>query len=783
MKSIPSLLIVILVAGVVTFPGITAAQSSANLYRNGLKALRAGDNQLAVSRLDKAIQLNPKDHRYYNDRGVAHKRSGDLEAALSDYSKALEIKPDYTNALNNRGVAYLKLGRFDDAIADFTSALKRKGPLEGKVHSNIGIAYAQKGNHQEAIKHFNEAISFDPSNYRPFLLLAESLSQTGSPRKALRMYQLALSLSRDPKVIKRIENLVSRLEESTGPPSQQSARVSTPKETSAKAIPVPTKGSEKDAEVRSSKARTIVRAHPLPQTTDASKKSEEVTDIKNVESLAGLDLYARKSIMKKLSPVSARIYGQGRQFLEKSDTAKALVRFEDTRQLERRKRSYLGVAWSDLEIGRAYSALGEHHKATPYFEESLRLFKRMRAKGEIILAFAELAKNQKATGQNDRARSLYSKAIEAAVSAGCHSLARAVGDASTASSTKPKKRVAKASTDPKPRQLPRVAKRGTRKQETKKETGRKETPPTRFTRPEKLKEGQQKRIRWGNQAKKPGSALVTRDRKESDSRKAKKSRTERQPKRVVFWANGKKPRAKSNVSRKPVASKKSLEKGLIQEDLDLLRKLKRNNEERKMVIVLERLSKRYSKKNKYLKALYCMDAAMGFREQLRFDKDLAEALLLRGSVKEKLGRDAEALEDFTRAANSTVKGSSEKVSLQTRSEKLARRMGLDTSAVLNAYQSLWKARSADDGLAETRALYLLGQIFEKGGRRDQALKYYERTSASMLADKAQLHRKMGDSKQAEKLLHQAIEALRDIDYSRFIELKRKSRVPNTISLH
>ena len=782
MKSMPSLLIVILVVGVVTFPGTTAAESSLDLYRNGLKALRAGDNQLAISRLNKAIQLNSKNHRYYNDRGVAHKRSGNLESALSDYSKALEIRPDYTNALNNRGVAYLNLGRFDDAIADFTSALKRKGRLEGKIHANIGIAYAQKGYHQEAVKHFNEAISFDPSNYRPFLLLAESLSQMGSPAKALRMYQLALGLSRDPKVTKRIENLVSRLEKSSGASDQQSVRPSPPEKASDEAVPAPTEVPEKDSEVRPAKARTIVRAHPLPLTADAtmkSKDSKEITDITRIESLAELDLRARKDIMKKLSPVSARIYSQGRQFLEKSDTAKALVRFEDTRQLERRKRSYLGVAWSDLEIGRAYSALGEHHKATAYFEESLRLFRRIRAKGESILAFLELAKNQKATGQNDRARSLYSKAIEVAVSAGCHSLARAVGDESSASSKKPKKRVAKASTDPKPKAIPPIAERGTRKQEPKKET-----VPTRYTRPEKLKESPQKRIQWGDQTKRPGSALVTRDPNVSGSKKAKKPKIEPQPKRVVFWAKGKKPRATSKVSQKPLSSKKKPETGLIRKDLDLLRKLKENNEERKMVVVLERLSKRYSEEKEYLKALYCLDAAMGFREELRFDKDLAEALLLRGRVKEKLGRDAEALEDFTRAAaNSSVKNPAEKGPSQTRSEKLARRMGLDTGAVLKAYQSLWKARSDEDGLAETRALYLLGQIFEKGGRRDQALKYYERTSASMLADKAQLHRKMGDSEQAEKLLRQAIEALRDIDYSRFIELRRKSRVPNTISLH
>ncbi len=108
-------------------------------------------------------------------------------------------------------------------------------------------------------------------------------------------------------------------------------------------------------------------------------------------------------------------------------------------------------------------------------------------------------------------------------------------------------------------------------------------------------------------------------------------------------------------------------------------------------------------------------------------------------------------------------------------------MGLEADAVLHTFDSLWTARKEGDGIGETRALFRLGEIYEKSGQHAESLMYYKRASASLLADSALLHEKMGQEELAGKLYKQAMEALREFDYSRFIELKRKSRVPNTIS--
>lgn len=777
MKTMPALLTVLLIAGLVILPAATAAAKDADPYRAGIDALRAGDSEIAISHLTLAIQQNPTNHRYYNDRGVAYKRSGNLEAALADYSRALEIEPGYANALNNRGVVYLNQGRLDEAIADFHDALKSER-LKQKIHTNIGIAYAKKGDHQKAVEHLSEAISFGPRDYRSYFFLAESLRHMGSVEKALKMYQLALGLSTNREVTRELEGLIARLEKgSNSSVTTDMRRPDDAKDSGKKSSPAH-KTSLGPSGASANGTRTVVRAGTLPGKTPARTSGAEKAEDSPIRSLQELDERSRSSAVTRLAPLSSQIYLQGREFLKKSDTAKALVRFEDTRQLERRKRGYFGVAWSDLEIGRAYSALGEHHKAAPYYEEALRLFRRLKSRDEIILALVELAKNQRVLRGNDQASILYRKAIEAAVAAGHYTLARGVGELSERTSPKPVREAAKKPAKPSAKN---EALRVTESERSRK-AARVESPRRDSRKLDGVGSGP---IRWGRGeavSKKSRLALITKDRRESAAKKARQPRTEQQPKRVVFWAKEAEPTAKRRASRKRKARETSKEERLIRKDLNELRKLKGKHDERKMVVVLERLSDRYAKQKDYVKALHCLDASMGFRDELPYRKGQSTALEHRGRIKEKLGRNAEALEDVSRAITyGKSEARTRRDALKARAKELARKMGLDADAALETLNALWKAREEQDGLSETRALYQLGQIYERSGKTHEARKYFKRTSASMLADKARLHEKMGQADLARKLFRQAMEAFKEVDYSRFIELKRKSNVPNTIS--
>ncbi|MFH1113761.1 MAG: tetratricopeptide repeat protein [Pseudomonadota bacterium] len=879
MKFVTALLILLLSVGALSLPGAAAERKDRDPHRAGVAALRAGAIPSAISLFTKAIEQDPGNYRCFNDRGVAYKRAGNLEAALKDYARALEIKPDYENALNNRGVGFLSQGIYDKAIADFTKALKSE-TLKAKASNNLGMAYAAKGDHREAVKYFNQAISFGGADYGTYLFLADSLRQTGEAEKALRIYHLARGLSKDPEAKKHIDGRISSLKQESGTAGPESGRTSQNEDNRPGRISAAQTDSEREPDVKPSEVRTIVRALSPEENTGKPAAPRAVTDRRDrgnrtelrwgltnhkaqrdneVESLQDLEDRIRATAVKSLSPVAAQIYAQGREFHEKSDTAKALIRFEDTRQLERRKRSYYGVAWSNVEIGRAYSALGEHHKATPYFEESLRFFKRLGAQNESIFAMTELAKNQRAVRGKGESAGSFEKAVEMAVSAGHYTLARDIGDESAGKRNQAKKPLAKqgdesprgtvaqAATTGKPEQekgLPATvlraggnrveslrpggrplkapkeastqvvekprpvaaAKDGTTTQAPKTEKASVEEsarrpaasagktdgtdkgsvqtakPDSRKLILEKVGSGTNWYVKWAGRAKDGRRPLVTADAAGPAPEEPAEAKAEPQPKRIELLPKHPGPSADRHASGKRKASRTPSGRKPIETDLDELRRLKAQNDERGMVVVLERVARHYVNLNEYDKALQCLDASLGLRDDLRFMKGESEALEQRGRVKEKLGHTAQGLEDLSKAlALGASRPGSEIEALRADAKKSASRLGLDADMVLRTFDSLWTARKEGDGIGETRALFRLGEIYEKSGRNPESLIYYQRASASLLADSALLHEKMGRKDMAGKLYDQAMEALKEFDYSRFIELKRKSRVPKTIS--
>ena len=108
-------------------------------------------------------------------------------------------------------------------------------------------------------------------------------------------------------------------------------------------------------------------------------------------------------------------------------------------------------------------------------------------------------------------------------------------------------------------------------------------------------------------------------------------------------------------------------------------------------------------------------------------------------------------------------------------------MGLDASAVLRAFKELWQARKAGDVQAETHALLHLGTLYDKARKPAQALDYYERSSASMLADKARIYETLGWKEQAQQSYNQALEAFKKLDYSRYLRMMRDIGKSESIS--
>ncbi|MBK8674466.1 MAG: tetratricopeptide repeat protein [Bacteroidetes bacterium] len=83
-------------------------------------ALNMGNNDKALKRANKVIELRPDSSVGYNDRGTIYLVTKDYERALSDFNKVIEKGTDYPAvAYFNKAESLRELNRFDEAIKNY----------------------------------------------------------------------------------------------------------------------------------------------------------------------------------------------------------------------------------------------------------------------------------------------------------------------------------------------------------------------------------------------------------------------------------------------------------------------------------------------------------------------------------------------------------------------------------------------------------------------------------------------------------------------------------------
>ena len=84
-------------------------------FKEGLKAIKAGDYKSGIEWMTKALKVTPADADVYNYLGFAHRKLGQYSEALTLYGRALQIDPKHRGAREYLGEAYLALNRLGDA--------------------------------------------------------------------------------------------------------------------------------------------------------------------------------------------------------------------------------------------------------------------------------------------------------------------------------------------------------------------------------------------------------------------------------------------------------------------------------------------------------------------------------------------------------------------------------------------------------------------------------------------------------------------------------------------
>jgi len=154
--------------------------------------------------LNKAIELDPKNARLWDNRATVHSRLGEWDKVLADRSKALDLKPEDPVVQNNLAWSLsicpeAKLRDPYRAVNLAASAVKA-APKEGNCWTTLGVARYRAGDWkgasaalQEALKLFQGTGGFQRGVGRSLFFLAMAQHQLGQRQEARQAYDRALA--------------------------------------------------------------------------------------------------------------------------------------------------------------------------------------------------------------------------------------------------------------------------------------------------------------------------------------------------------------------------------------------------------------------------------------------------------------------------------------------------------------------------------------------------------------------------------------------------------------
>ena len=139
---------------------LAAEQYNLSLSKNS-------DNQEILMSLEniwkQKIEQNPDDAEAYANLGAVYQRQNNFTAALQQYEKAESINPSNVNTRLNLGTLYQAQKEYDTAIAAYDTIID--------VNPNFKLAYLYKaqcyralGNKDAAIQNYKLALNLDPTN-------------------------------------------------------------------------------------------------------------------------------------------------------------------------------------------------------------------------------------------------------------------------------------------------------------------------------------------------------------------------------------------------------------------------------------------------------------------------------------------------------------------------------------------------------------------------------------------------------------------------------------------
>ena len=161
------------------------------------------NNDVAVTRYEKAIALKLDFVEAYYNLGICFTAIGKFHAAIVVFKRAILINPDYVDAHTNLGNVYNSQKSFNEAIASYKCALK-VDPKNTDALNNLGNAFKAIGELDLAIQNYQQSVKLDSNRSDSLNNMGNAFKEKGEIDRALSYYQQAIRIN--PKYAEAYNN-------------------------------------------------------------------------------------------------------------------------------------------------------------------------------------------------------------------------------------------------------------------------------------------------------------------------------------------------------------------------------------------------------------------------------------------------------------------------------------------------------------------------------------------------------------------------------------------------
>jgi tetratricopeptide (TPR) repeat protein/CHAT domain-containing protein len=147
----------------------------------------------AIADYSRAIQIDPENVLYLENRGISYRLSKRYGAALRDFNKAVGMDAGRVSLFNSRGHVFYELGEYANAAEDYGSAIKL-APEVALYYENRADSYRKLQDWEKAFPDYNESVRLESENPARFNARGIAYHESGDYDKAIADFDQAIAL-------------------------------------------------------------------------------------------------------------------------------------------------------------------------------------------------------------------------------------------------------------------------------------------------------------------------------------------------------------------------------------------------------------------------------------------------------------------------------------------------------------------------------------------------------------------------------------------------------------